>query len=311
VPDTGGGFGGKHGGEVAEQAARLSRATSRPVKVRWSREEEFTLGYLRPAAVIDVRSGARQDGAITAWELRNTNSGAFGVVGPYEIPNQRIDYQPADSPLSQGSYRALAATANHFARESHMDELAHALGVDPLELRLAHLRDKRLANVFHVAADRMDWERRTREPGLGLGIAGGVEKGARVATCVAVRVGGDRRLEILRIVTAFECGAIVNPDGLTNQVEGATVMGLGAALFEAIHFEAGTIQNASLSGYRVPHISDVPPMEVVLIDRRDLPSAGGGETPIIAIAPALANAIFAATGVRLRSLPLVPDGVIP
>jgi isoquinoline 1-oxidoreductase len=311
VPDTGGGFGGKHGGEVAEEAARLSRATSRPVRVRWSREEEFTRGYLRPAAVIDVRSGARRDGAITAWELGNTNSGVFGVVGPYEIPNQRLDFQPADSPLSQGSYRALAATANHFARESHMDELAHAVGVDPLALRLRHLRDERLRQVFHAATERMDWARRRHEPGFGVGIAGGVEKGARVATCVAVRVGDARHLEILRIVTAFECGAIVNPDGLTNQIEGATVMGLGAALFEAIHFEAGTIQNASLSDYRVPRIGDVPPIEVVLIDRRDLPSAGGGETPIIAIAPALANAIFAATGVRLRALPLVPDGIIP
>jgi isoquinoline 1-oxidoreductase len=310
VPDTGGGFGGKHGGEVAVEAARLSRATGRPVRVRWSREEEFTRGHLRPAAVIDVRSGARRDGAITAWELRNTNSGMFGVVGPYEIPNQRIDFQPADSPLPQGAYRALAATANHFARESHMDELAHALGIDPLALRLNHLRDERLAEVFHAAAGRMDWARRPHEPGLGVGIAGGVEKGARVATCVAVWVGDDRRLKILRIVTAFECGAIVNPDGLTNQVEGATVMGLGAALFEAIHFEAGTIRNASLSDYRVPRLADVPPIEVVLLDRRDLPSAGGGETPIVAVAPALANAIFAATGVRLRSLPLVPDGVI-
>jgi isoquinoline 1-oxidoreductase len=234
----------------------------------------------------------------------------FGVVGPYEIPNQRIDFQPADSPLPQGAYRALAATANHFARESHMDELAHALGIDPLALRLNHLRDERLAEVFHAAAGRMDWARRPHEPGLGVGIAGGVEKGARVATCVAVWVGDDRRLKILRIVTAFECGAIVNPDGLTNQVEGATVMGLGAALFEAIHFEAGTIRNASLSDYRVPRLADVPPIEVVLLDRRDLPSAGGGETPIVAVAPALANAIFAATGVRLRSLPLVPDGVI-
>jgi nicotinate dehydrogenase subunit B len=88
-------------------------------------------------------------------------------------------------------------------------------------------------------------------------------------------------------------------------------MGLGAALFEAIHFEAGAISNASMAKYRVPHVGDVPPVEVVLLDRRDLPSAGGGETPILAIAPALANAIFAATGVRLRSLPLVPDGVIP
>ncbi len=311
VPDTGGGFGGKHAGAVAAEAARLSRAAGRPVKVRWSREEEFTAGYLRPAAVIDIRSGADRDGAITAWEIRNTNSGMFGLVGPYEIPNQRLDYQPADSPLAQGSYRALAATANHFARESHMDELASALGVDPLDLRLAQLPDERLAAVFRAAAERIDWEHRSREHGLGVGMAGGVEKGARVATAVAVRVGDDRSLEILRIVTAFECGAIVNPDGLTNQIEGATVMGLGGALFEVVHFAGGTIGNASLTDYRVPRITDVPPIDVLLLDRRDLPSAGGGETPIIAIAPALANAIFAATSVRLRSLPLVPDGVVP
>ncbi len=149
-----------------------------------------------------------------------------------------------------------------------------------------------------------------REPGTGVGIAGGVEKGARVATAVEVRVGADRRPEILRVATAFECGRIVNPDGLANQVEGALVMGLGAALFEAVRFEAGTVLNASMADYRVPRITDVPPIEVDLVDRRDLPSAGAGETPIIAIAPALANAIFAATGVRLRGLPLLPDGVI-
>jgi isoquinoline 1-oxidoreductase len=313
VPDTGGGFGGKHAGAVAAEAARLSRASGRPVKVRWSRGEEFTCGYLRPAAVIDVRSGARADGVITAWELRNTNSGRFGVVGPYEIPNQRLEFQPAASPLPQGSYRALAATANHFARESHIDELAHALGADPLALRLRHLGDERLAAVLRAAAKRAGWARRPRRPGrpgVGMGIAGGVEKGARVAACAEVHVGDDGRLEVLRIVTAFECGAIVNPDGLTNQIEGATVMGLGGALFEAIHFEEGNVLNASLTAYRVPRLGDVPLIEVVLLDRRDLPSAGAGETPIIAVAPALANAIFAATGVRLRALPLVPDGVV-
>jgi isoquinoline 1-oxidoreductase len=311
VPDTGGGFGGKHAEAIATDAARLSRAANRPVKVRWSREEEFTAGHLRPAALIDVRSGTHPDGTITAWEMRNTNSGMFGLVGPYDVPNQRLDYQPAGSPLTQGSYRALAATANHFARESHMDELAHALGVDPIALRLRHLRDERLAAVFRAAAERIGWEPRPCEEGRGLGIAGGVEKGARVATAVEVRVDDDRRLEVVRIVTAFECGAIVNPDGLTNQIEGASVMGLGGALFEAVHFAEGTIRNASLTDYRVPRITDVPPIDVVLLDRRDLPSAGGGETPIIAIAPALANAIFAAAGVRLRSLPLVPDGVVP
>jgi isoquinoline 1-oxidoreductase len=234
----------------------------------------------------------------------------FGLVGPYTVPSQRLDFQPADSPLRQGSYRALAATANHFARESHMDELATAMGLDPLELRLKHLADERLADVLRAAADRIGWGQ-PREAGRGVGIACGVEKGARVATAVDVRVEADRRLVVERIVTAFDCGAIVSPDGLANQVEGAVVMGLGAALFEAIRFEAGVIGNATFTDYRVPRIDDVPPVEVILLDRPEIAPAGGGETPILAIAPAIANAIFAATGVRLRSLPLVPDGVVP
>jgi nicotinate dehydrogenase subunit B len=309
TPDTGGGFGGKHAAGVAIEAARLARAVGRPVKVRWTRPEEFTEGHLRPAAVIDVRSGADGE-AITAWEMRNTNSGMFGLVGPYTVPSQRLDFQPAGSPLRQGSYRALAATANHFARESHMDELAAAMGLDPLDLRLKHLADERLADVLRAAADRIGWAE-ARGAGRGVGIACGVEKGARVATSVDVRVGEDRRLVIERVVTAFDCGAIVNPDGLTNQVEGAVVMGLGAALFEAIRFEAGVIGNASFADYRVPRIDDVPPVEVILLDRPEISPAGAGETPILAIAPAIANAIFAATGVRLRSIPLVPDGVVP
>lgn len=309
VPDTGGGFGGKHAGEVAVDAARLARAAGRPVKVRWARPEEFTAGYLRPAAVIDIRSGAGDEG-LTAWEMRNVNAGMFGLAGPYEVPNQRLDYQPAASPFAQGSYRALAATANHFAREFHMDEIARALDTDPLAFRLGNLRDERLATVLQAAAGRIGWER-ARPAGTAAGIAAGIEKGARVATAVEIRVGDDRRLEILRVVTAFECGRIVNHDGLANQVEGALVQGLGGALFEAIRFGDGVIHNASMTDYRVPRIDDVPPIEVVLIDRPDLPPAGGGETPIMAIAPALANAIDAATGARLRSMPLVPDGIVP
>jgi nicotinate dehydrogenase subunit B len=310
VPDTGGGFGGKHSGPIAVEAARLARAVGRPVKVRLSRPEEFTAAYLRPAAVIDVRAGATLDGSITAWEMRTINAGRFGLVAPYDFPHQRSDYVPADSPLPQGSYRALAATANHFARESHMDALAHVLEVDPLDLRLTHLTDERLAAVFRAAAERIGWESRPREPGAGVGIAGGIEKGARVATAVQVSVAADRRLEVVRIVTALDCGEIVDLEGLMNQVEGATVMGLGGALFEAVHFAEGRIVNASMTDYRVPRLGDVPPIDVLLLDQPDFPSAGAGETPIIAVAPALANAIFAASDVRLRSLPLAPDGFV-
>jgi isoquinoline 1-oxidoreductase len=115
----------------------------------------------------------------------------------------------------------------------------------------------------------------------------------------------------VRAVSVFECGAVVNPDQMKNQAEGALVMGLGGALFEAIHFENGKIKNPKFSRYRVPRFSDVPKIEIVLLDRKDLPAAGGGETPIVAIAPAVANAIFQATGVRLRSMPLAPEGVMP
>lgn len=301
VPPTGGGFGGKHSVETAVEAAMLSRAVGRPVKVRLSREEEFVEGYFRPAAVIDVRSGVSREGSLLAWDFRNINSGSAGIGCPYDIPDRRIEFQPAESPLPQGSYRALAATANTFARESHIDEIAAACGADPVELRTRHLSDDRLVAVLTAAADRAGCGKRAS--GTAMGIACGIEKDARVATCVRMRATPDGpRIE--RIVTAFECGAIIDPDNLANQVEGATVMGLGGALFEAIHFENRRILNASMTDYRVPRFRDVPPIEVVLLDRPDLPSVGAGETPLIAVAPAIANAMFAATGARLRSLPL-------
>ena len=285
--------------------ARLARAAGRPVKLQWTREEEFTWAYFRPAAIIDVTAGATSDGQITAWGFVNVNAGSAAIEMPYDVPNQRLRYQPAESPLRQGPYRALAATANNFARESFIDEVAHELRVEPLLLRLRHLRDERLAAVLRAAAERFEWDVQPSGAGLGIGIAAGLEKGGRVATCVRARVDGAQ-LEILRVVTAFECGTIVDPDNLVNQIEGATmIMGLGGALFEAVHFDEGRILNPRFSQYRLPRFTDIPPIEVVLVDRPDLPSAGAGETPIITIAPALANAIFAATGNRIRNLPLL------
>lgn len=311
VPDFGGGFGGKHGSAVALEAARLARAVQRPVKVQWSRADEFTAGYLRPAAVIDVSGGTTAAGELTAWSFANLHSGPAGLATPYRVPNQLTAYQPADGPLARGSYRALAATANNFARESHMDDLAAAIGADPVAFRLRHLDDERLAAVLRTAAAEIGWDEQQPD-GTGVGIAIGMEKEGRVATAASVRVGPDRAVRLLRLVTAVDCGAIVNPDGLANQVEGAVVMGLGPALFEQIDFAADRILNGSMSDYRVPRLADVPAdLKVVLLDRPDEPSAGGGEAPIIAVAPAIANAIFRACGVRLRSMPLVPGGRVP
>lgn len=309
VPNTGGGFGGKHDAEVAITAARLARGAGAPVKLSWTREEEFRWGYFRPAAVIDAQAGATSDGQLTTWEFHNFNAGSAAIRSPYVVPNQRIRYHPADSPLRQGSYRALAATVNNFARESLIDELAHELRIDPLQFRLRHLDDERLADVLQTAADAIGWHDPPAEPGHGLGLAAGFEKGGRLATAALVRVEG-RRLEVLQIVTAFDCGEIIDVDSLTNQIEGATVMALGGALLEAVHFDAGRVLNAAFSEYPMPRFPDVPPIEAVLIDRPGEPPAGAGETPLIGVAPALANAIFRATGDRLRALPLleeVPD----
>jgi len=309
MPDTGSGYGGKHTGETAIEAARLARTAKRPVKVVWTREEEFSWAYFRPAGVIDVMSGVRSDGTLNAWEFHNYNSGSAGIRSYYEIPNQRIVFHEVHSPLRQGSYRALASTANHFARESHMDELAHAVNMDPLEFRLKNLKNERLQAVFEAAAKQFGWGK-SKTSGQGFGMGGGYEKLGNIATFVEVKVDGKSGdVKIVRVVSAFECGAIVNPDNLKNQIEGSNVQGLGGALFEAIEFDNGKILNGRLSQYRVPRFSDLPALETVLVDRKDIPSVGAGECPMIGLAPAIANAIFDATGVRLRALPLVPNGL--
>ncbi len=294
VPDTGSAYGGKHAGDAAVEAARLAKAAGKPVKLVWTREEEFTWAYFRPAGVIEIASGARRDGTIAAWEFHNYNSGPAAIAPPYDIANQTIQFHPVKSPLRQGSYRALAATANHFARETHIDELALALGMNPLRLRLKNLANPRLQAVFEAAAEKF----------------GGTDKGGYIATCAEVEVEkATRRVRIRRVVQAFECGAVVNPQGLRNQIEGAIVQGIGGALFEAVRFENGRIVNPHFSQYRLPRFPDVPEIEVVILDRKDLPSTGAGETPIVGLAPAVGNAIFAATGVRLRGLPLAPEGL--
>lgn len=310
VPDTGAAYGGKHTPDAALEAARLARAAGKPVKVIWTREEEFTWAYFRPAGVIEIKSGVTRDGILTAWEFHNYNSGAAGIGTPYAVLNQRVEFHPVNSPLRQGSYRGLAATANHFARESHIDDLARAASMDPLDFRLKNIPDPRLRDVFQAAAKAFGWPAKKTQPGRGFGMGGGIEKGGRVATFAEVAVERERGgVRVVRVVTAFECGAIVNPDGLRNQIVGANIMGLGGALFEAIEFENGRITNARFSRYRVPRFRDVPDIEVVLLDRKDLPSAGAGETPLVGLAPAIGNAVLDATGVRLTTLPLAPHGI--
>jgi isoquinoline 1-oxidoreductase len=308
APDMGSGYGGKHSGECAIEAARMAKGAGKPVKLVWTRQEEFTWAYFRPGGVIEVTGGVK-DGKLTAWEHHNYNSGPSAMPSPYEVANHRAEFHASENPLKQGAYRALAATANTFARESHMDDLVRMAGIDPLEFRLKNLKDERMRDVLQAAAKRFGWGKKKPAAGHGFGIAGGTEKGGWVATCAEVKIdrsSGD--INVIRLVTAFDCGAVLNPNHLTNQVEGAVMMGLGGALFEQIRFDNGRILNPRLSAYRVPHFTDLPQLETVLVDRKDKPSGGAGETPIVAVAPAIGNAICAATGVRLRSMPMAPEG---
>jgi isoquinoline 1-oxidoreductase len=188
-----------------------------------------------------------------------------------------------------------------------MDELAAAAGRDPLEFRLMHLENPRLRAVLEEAAKRFGWPERARQkqPGVGVGLACGTEKGSFVAACVEVTADpAKNEISVRKVCQVFECGAIVNPDNLRTQVMSCILMGLGPVFREAMEFEEGRMRNAAFSRYLVPRFEDVPELDIHLLDRPDLQSAGGSETPIIAVAPAIANAVFHATGRRLREMPL-------
>ncbi len=306
-PDMGSGYGGKHTGEAAIEAARLAKAAGRPVKLIWTREEEFTWAYFRPAGVIQIRAGAEADGKLTAWEHHNYNSGGAALGTPYDVANQLIQYHPADSPLRQGSYRSLAAAANNFARESHMDSLAHAANLDPLEFRLRNLSNPRMRAVLQAAAEKIRWSAAKSTSERGCGIACGTDKGGYVATGAEIAVDhATKKLHVVQVIQAWESGAVINPDGLRNQQMGAVVQAIGGALFEQILFAKGKILNPFFAEYRVPRFKDAPQIEVVLLDRKDIAPAGAGEIGLIGLAPAVANAYYAATGTRINRMPMAP-----
>ena len=311
-PEIGGGFGGKSIYAVAAEASRLARIAGRPVRVAYTRIEETTWSTFRPAALIRIRSGFKSDGTIVAWESRAYHSGERAMIGrrgsdtPYDVPNVLVTVARSDSPLASGSYRSLGGAPNHFAREVHMDEIAAATGVDPVELRLRQLPEPRYRRVLERAAEDFGWSSGVAggpDSNRGQGVAVGLDVGSYSAICVEVAVQGSE-VKVHRVSSALDCGLVVNPEGAANQMEGAIVMGLGAALYEAIDFEDGRLLNAGFTRYRVPRITDAPSIGVAFTGDPDTPSTGAGEPGIVPMAPALSNAVFAATGERHRELPI-------
>ncbi len=312
VPRVGGGFGGKTNADLAIAAARLARAVGKPVMVSQTRAEELTWNYFKPAALIDIRCGVDSSGTITAWDCDIYNCGDRGAEPPYAFANRRVRTFECDSPLAQGAWRGLAGSANTFAIESHMDEMASALGQDPVEFRLKHLsNDPRLAATVRAAAEAYGWTPRRAPTGKGIGFACGIDVGSKVAQIVEAEVDKSTGLvHVSRVVVAHESGLIINPDGITNQIEGAIIMGLGPALREMVRYEDGRILTDRYSLYPVPTIRDAPKIETVLVPNPTHAPEGAGEPAVFPISAAVGNAIFDATGKRLREMPLSSEQVL-
>ncbi|TAK80014.1 MAG: isoquinoline 1-oxidoreductase [Dehalococcoidia bacterium] len=309
APEIGGGFGAKSPYAVAHDAARLAKIVGRPVRVAFTRSEEMMWSNFRPAALIQIKSGSTSDGRLLAWESVAYHAGERVMIGrrgsetPYDAPHVKSTVYRSDSPLPSGSYRSLGAAVNHFAREVHMDELAAAAGLDPVEVRLHNLTEPRFRRVLEATADAFGWAGPRLANGHGAGIALGIDVGSYVATAAEVSV-QEKEVRVHRVAAALDCGLVVNPEGAANQMEGSIVMGLGGALFEASDFQDGRLLNATFARYRVPRIVDAPRIDVRLVGDDTTPSTGAGEPGIVPIAAAVSGAVFAVTGQRHRELPI-------
>jgi isoquinoline 1-oxidoreductase len=309
TPEIGGGFGAKSPYALAHDAARLAKIAGRPVRIAFSRQEEAMWSNFRPAAIVQIKSGSTSDGRLVAWESVAYHSGDRVMIGrrgaetPYDPPHVRSTVYRSDSPLPSGSYRSLGAAVNHFAREVHMDELAEAAGLDPVEVRLRNLSEPRFRRVLEATADAFGWTGPRLANGHGAGIALGIDVGSYVATAAEVSV-QEKEVRVHRVAAALDCGLVVNPEGAKNQMEGSIVMGLGGALFEASDFQDGRLLNATFARYRVPRIVDAPKIDARFVGDDTTPSTGAGEPGIVPIAPAISGAVFGATGQRHRELPI-------
>ncbi|MBZ5657741.1 MAG: molybdopterin-dependent oxidoreductase [Acidobacteriia bacterium] len=313
TPYVGGGFGGKSASHQAVEAARLAKVTGKPVQVVWDRAEEFFYDTFRPAAVVKIRSGQNDAGKLLLWNYRVYCAGDRGARQFYDIPHQRTQSSggwgggssPGLHPFAVGPWRAPAVNTNTFARESHIDILASKLGRDPLEFRLAHLSDPRMRRVLLAATSQFGWKPAPAPSGRGVGLACATDVGTYVATVAEVAINKNTgNVEVKRVVCAQDQGVTVNPDGSRQQIEGSITMGLGYALTEEVRFKDGAVLDRNFDTYQTPRFSWLPRIETILIENPETPASGCGEPPITTMGAVVANAIFDATGARLRQLPM-------
>jgi len=311
APFLGGGFGGKSFSMQAVEAARLAKLTGRPVHVAWSRAEEFFYDTFRPAAVVRITSGIDGSGTIVLWDYDVYFAGSDGAEQFYDIPHHKEvshgHWQGASGyhPFGTGPWRAPGTNTNTFARESHIDIMASKTGMDPLQFRMNHLRDRKMRSVLRAAAEKFGWIPAKIPSGRGFGVACGIRSGTYVATMAEVEVNKNTGAVVVkRVVCAQDMGLSINPEGAKLQMEGCITMGLGYALTEEIRFKRGEIFDLNFDTYGIPRFSWLPKIETVLVRAEDSPPQGGGEPPIICMGAVIANAIYDAVGVRLFQLPM-------
>jgi len=317
TPFVGGGFGGKTSNRQVVEAARLAKLAGKPIQVAWSRREEFFNDTFRPAAVVKIRSGVTEKGRMSFWDYHVYFAGSRGSQHFYDIPHHRTTAHGSgrgattpSHPFATGPWRAPANNTNTFARESQIEIMAAKAGIDPLEFRLRHLQDKKMARVLKAAAEKFGWTPAKAPSGRGYGIACGIDSGTYVATIAEVEV--DKKsghVQVKRVVCAQDMGLSINPQGATIQIEGCITMGLGYALKEDIHFKGGEILDLNFDTYEIPRFSWLPKIETVIIDDKDAPPQGGGEPAIVTMGGVIANAIYDAIGVRLFQQPMTPERV--
>ncbi|KQT69641.1 MULTISPECIES: xanthine dehydrogenase family protein molybdopterin-binding subunit [unclassified Aureimonas] len=322
----GGGFGRRLEADYVGQAVEIARQVDYPVKVVWSREEDFRHDLYRPAYYDRISAGLDGDGKPIAWIDHITGGSVLGsylptglpdgtldsdaVEGaaepPYGFPALLVDWVRKDPPVPVSWWRGVGPTHNIFVVESFMDELAHAVGADPVAYRMALLGDNpRAANVLKLATEKAGWGAAQPGEGEGRGVALHLSFGSYIAVVLDIAMDGDGAVTLKRAVAAVDCGHVVNPDIVEAQVEGGLLFGLSAALHNGITVDGGQVQQTSFDDYGQLRMSDSIPVEVHIVASTEEPG-GIGETATVSAAPALGNAIFAATGKRLRSLPFLP-----
>lgn len=317
APLVGGGFGGKIAFQQGIEVARLARLTGKPVMLVWTREEEFFYDTFHPAGVYRVKSGMDNEGKIQMWDYSVYYGGTRGSDTIYDVPHFKTsNYDQkkgatAIHPFGTGAWRAPNNNSNTFARESQIDIMAAAAGIDPLEFRLKNLKDEKMIACLKACADKFGYVPAKLPSGRGIGMACGTDAGTWVALMAEVKVDKDTgHVRVVRVTCAQDMGLCVNPQGTLLQIEGCITMGMGYALSEEILFDGGVIHSTGFDNFNIPRFSWVPKIDAVILDRKDKPPKGGGEPAIIAIGAIIANAIYDATGARLYRMPMSPERVL-